>query len=118
MSLNENVLKLTAENWGTDVLKSEKPVLVDFWAEWCAPCRAMGPTIDAVAQDFAGRLVVGKLNADDYPEVSAQYGVRAIPTLLVFQGGRVVEQRVGALSKGDLSRLVEAHLTPALSAVR
>ena len=116
--MNDNVLKLTAQSWGTDVLKSEKPVLVDFWAEWCAPCRTLGPMIDAVAQEFAGRLVVGKLNADDHPEVSAQYGVRAIPTLLVFRGGQVVEQRVGTLSKGELSRMVEAHLTPALSTAR
>jgi thioredoxin 1 len=118
MFLNDNVLKLTAESWQNDVLKSEKPVLVDFWAEWCAPCRVLGPTIDALAQEFAGRVVVGKLNVDEHPELGAEYGVRAIPTLLVFQGGQVVEQRVGALSKGDLSRLVEAHLSPALSAAR
>ena len=116
--MSENVLNLTAESWQGRVLGSDRPVLVDFWAEWCAPCRAIAPTIEAVAQEFAGRLAVGKLNVDDHPEIGAQYGVRSIPTLLVFRGGQVVEQRVGALSKADLSRLVEAHLAPVAVAAR
>ncbi len=107
--MNENVLKLSGETWEKDVLQSKTPVLVDFWAEWCAPCRAIGPTIDALAQEFAGRFSVGKLNVDDHPEIGARYGVRSIPTLLVIKGGQVVEQRVGALPKAELVKLLESH---------
>ena len=116
--MNEYVLKLTAGSWENDVLGADKPVLVDFWAGWCAPCRAIGPAIDALAQEFAGRLVVGKLNVDDHPDIGAKYDVRSIPTLLVFKGGKVVEQRIGTLSKAGLTGLVEAHLAPVLSAAR
>jgi thioredoxin 1 len=115
MSLNENVLKLSGETWEKDVLQSKTPVLVDFWAEWCAPCRAIGPTIEGLAQEFAGRLAVGKLNVDDHPEVGARYGVRSIPTLLIFKDGQVVEQRIGALPKAELTRLLESH-APAATA--
>jgi thioredoxin 1 len=107
--LNEHVLELKTESWEGDVLKAEQPVLVDFWAEWCAPCRMIAPSVEAVAVEFAGRVKVGKLNVDQHPEVAERYGVRSIPTLLVFRAGQVVEQRVGALPKAALAALVESH---------
>jgi len=107
--LNEHVLELKSESWDKDVLGADVPVLVDFWAEWCAPCRMIAPSVDAVAAEFAGRLRVGKVNVDEHPDVAERYGVRSIPTLLIFKGGQVVEQRVGALPKAALAALVECH---------
>ncbi len=114
--MNENVRVLTDENWEREVLKAEGPVLVDFWAPWCPPCRMIAPAIDAVGQGYAGRARVGKLNVDDHPVTAARYGIRSIPTLLVFQGGQVVEQRVGALPQAEIELLLERRLaeTPAL----
>lgn len=108
-NVSETVLKLTTENWGTEVLEAEQPVLVDFWASWCAPCRALAPVIDQVASELAGRVKVGKLNVDEHGPLAAQYEIRSIPTLLVFRDGKIVERRVGALPKGDLVRLLESH---------
>lgn len=98
------------------VLKSEVPVLVDFWAEWCGPCRMMTPTIDAVAEEYDGKVKVGKLNVDHNGQTAAKYQIRGIPALLVFKGGQVVDQRVGALGKTDVQKLLDAHVsTPAVS---
>jgi thioredoxin 1 len=108
--MNEHVKVFTGANWEKDVLQSKDPVLVDFWAEWCGPCRAIAPAIEAVAQEFAGRVTVGKLNVDENPDVAGKYGVMSIPTLLVFQGGKVVEQRVGLLAKDQLGKLLTAHV--------
>ncbi len=99
----------TDQNWKTEVLGSKLPVLVDFWAEWCQPCKALGPTIEAVATHYAGRLRVGKLNVDENA-VANDYGVRSIPTLLVVKGGVVAEQRTGLISKDALVKLLEAQL--------
>jgi len=88
--MSNNVLEFTEQNWEGEVLKSAEPVLVDFWAPWCAPCRQIAPTIEALAQDFTGKMKVGKLNVDDNSGVAAQYGIRSIPTVLVFKAGRVV----------------------------
>lgn len=107
--MNDKVLELTEGNFEAEVLKSEQPVLVDFWASWCAPCRMLAPTIDALAEELDGRLKVGKLNVDDHPEVSDRYGIRSIPTLLVFRGGQVVEQRIGVLGRAELVRVLEPH---------
>ena len=107
--MNENVRVFTTENWDTEVLGAPGPVLVDFWAEWCAPCRMIAPTIDALAKEFAGRVTVGKLNVDENEAVAFRYSIRSIPTLLVLKGGQVVEQRVGAASREDLTRLLASH---------
>ena len=106
-----NTLTFTDSAWDTDVLQSETPVLVDFWAEWCGPCRMIAPTVDAFADEYSGKLKVGKLNVDDNQAISARYNVRGIPTLLLFKGGQVVEQRVGCVSKSDLVKMVEGHVS-------
>jgi thioredoxin 1 len=109
-----NTLTFTDAGWDTEVLNSDAPVLVDFWAEWCGPCRMMTPTIDAIAQDYAGRVKVGKLNVDENGATSMRYNVRGIPTLLLFKGGKVVEQKVGAVPKTELQKMLDAHVaTPA-----
>lgn len=105
-----NTLTFTDASWDTEVLQSDKPVLVDFWAEWCGPCRMMGPTIDAVANEYAGRVKVGKLNVDENGGTAMRYGIRGIPTLLLFKNGRVVEQRVGAMGKADVQQMLDAHV--------
>jgi thioredoxin 1 len=108
--MSEHVANFTGQNWEKEVLASGQPVLVDFFADWCGPCRAMAPDVEAVAQQYKGRLVVGKLNVDEQGEIAAKYGITAMPTLIVLKGGRVVDQRVGKLSKESLTRLVEPHL--------
>ena len=95
-------LTLTDASFKREVLESDVPVLVDFWAPWCGPCRAMAPVIDELAEEFDGRAKIAKLSVDDNQQVSMEYGVRSIPTLLFFQGGQVVDQRVGVVSKGEL----------------
>ncbi len=100
----------TGENWHKEVLSADKPVLVDFWAAWCQPCLAMVPDLEAVAEAYAGRLRVGKLNVEEHSPVAEQYGIQAMPTLLVFKGGKVAEQRVGKMSKDALAKLLEPHL--------
>jgi thioredoxin 1 len=106
----QNTLTFTDAAWDTEVLTAEQPVLVDFWAEWCGPCRMMSPTIDALAEGYAGKVRIGKLNVDENPGSAMRYQVRGIPTLLLFKGGQVVEQRVGATGKADLEKMLEAHL--------
>lgn len=105
--MNEKVVVLTAENWEREVLRSETPVLVDFWAAWCAPCRKIAPVIDAVADEYAGRLKVGKVDVDQNPDLAGRYNVVSIPTLLVFKAGQVAEQRIGALPSAEIKRLLE-----------
>ena len=92
-----NVVELTAANWDKEVVQSEKPVLVDFWAVWCGPCRALAPTIDRLAEQFAGKVKVGKLNIDDNQEVAMQYAISAIPQVLIFKGGDQPKERLVAL---------------------
>ena len=105
-----NTLTLSDASFDNDVLKSDVPVLVDFWAEWCGPCRMMEPTIDAIATDYNGRVRVGKLNVDDNGTIATRYGIRGIPTLLLFKGGKVIEQRVGAVGKTDVQKMLDTHL--------
>jgi thioredoxin 1 len=105
-----NTQTFTDATWDSEVLNSEVPVLVDFWAEWCGPCRMMSPTVDAIADAYAGRVKVGKLNVDDNGATGMRYNVRGIPTLLLFKGGKVVEQKVGAVGKSDLQKMIDAHV--------
>lgn len=107
----DKVLTFTDAKWNEDVLSSAQPVLVDFWAEWCAPCKMMAPSIEALAEEFDGRLRVGKLNVDDNAATSEKYDIRGIPTVMIFKGGEVKEQVVGVTSKENLARLVERHMT-------
>jgi thioredoxin 1 len=99
------VLDVTEQNWDAEVLNSETPVLVDFWAPWCGPCRALAPTVDAVAQELSGRVKVVKLNVDDAGAVAGRYGVQGIPVLMLFKGGKVVDQIVGG--NQQKARLIE-----------
>ncbi len=102
-----NIVTLTEQNFAQEVLQSAAPILVDFWAEWCGPCKMIAPVLDELADEFAGRARVGKVNIDDHQSLAAQYNVRAIPTLLLFKQGEVVEQLVGAKSKRDLKASLE-----------
>jgi thioredoxin 1 len=105
-----NILTLEDSNFDAEVLKSETPVLVDFWAEWCGPCKMMGPTVDAIATEYAGKLKVGKLDVDASGGTAMRYNIRGIPTLLLFKDGRVVEMRVGAVGKSEVVKMIEAHV--------
>lgn len=105
-----NTVNFDDSTFDQDVLRSEVPVLVDFWAEWCGPCRQMAPTIDAVAAEYAGKLKVGKLDVDSNNLTASRYQIRGIPTLLLFKGGQIVEQRVGAVGKSEVVKMLEAHV--------
>jgi thioredoxin 1 len=100
----------TDQNWQNDVLGSAAPVLVDFWAEWCVPCKTLGTTVEAVASHFNGRLRVGKLNVEENDDVPFRYNITTLPTLLVIKNGQVSEQRVGLISKDNLIKLLEPHV--------
>ena len=105
-----NTLTFSDASFDQDVLRSDVPVLVDFWAEWCGPCRQIAPAIDAIATEFAGKAKVGKVDVDANPGIAMRYNVRGIPTLLLFKGGQVAEQRVGALSKSEIQKMIGAHV--------
>jgi thioredoxin 1 len=114
-----NTLNFTEAGWDAEVLKSDQPVLVDFWATWCAPCRAMTPIIDQLATDYAGRARIGKLNVDENPHVAARYQVRGIPTMLLFKNGELKASKVGSTNKGELQKLIDEHVTaPAANPVQ
>ena len=105
-----NVKELTDQNFETEVLKAELPTLVDFWAVWCGPCRQIAPTVDALATEYQGKLNVGKMDVDNHQIVPQQYGIRSIPTLLIFKGGKVVGQVVGAVPRSKLEAEIQKHL--------
>jgi thioredoxin 1 len=103
----QNIVNLTAANFSAEVLQSPMPVLVDFWAEWCGPCKMIAPVIDELAGEYADRVKVGKVNIDDQQKLATEYGIRAIPTLLFFKGGQVVDQIVGGKNKRDLKEVLD-----------
>jgi thioredoxin len=106
----EEIKTLTDATWDADVLASPEPVLVDFWAEWCVPCKTLLPAVEAVAAQFKGRLRVGKVNVEENEQVPFRYNITTLPTLMIFKGGKVSEQRVGLISRDNLVKLVEPHL--------
>ena len=104
------VITLTKENFASEALQSSVPVLVDFWAPWCGPCRMIAPAVEEVAEEFEGRAVVGKVDVDEETDIARRYGIMSIPTLIVFKNGKVVEQAVGARGKQDIAEMLERHL--------
>ena len=109
--MSDKVDTFSDDTWEQKVLKSDKPVLIDFWAEWCQPCRMLAPIVEALADEYSGRLKVGKLDVDQNNGVSGQYQVRGIPTVLLIKDGEVKEQVVGLTTKDKLSRLIDKHLS-------
>src|SRR5919199_3636815 len=108
--MSEFVSEVSDSTFEADVLGSDRPVLVDFWAAWCAPCRMLAPTVEAVAEKYAGNARVVKLNVDENPSVSQRYGIKGIPTLILFKNGREEERVVGATSKEAISRMLDKHV--------
>lgn len=106
----ENVQTFTDGNFETSVLKAGVPVLVDFWAEWCGPCKRLAPTIDALAAEYAGKVTIGKLNVDDNPNTAFKFQIRGIPAVLLFKGGAVVESVVGLAPKEDFKKVIDRHV--------
>ncbi len=108
--MSEHIHYVTDDNFASEVLQSAQPVLVDYWAEWCGPCKMIAPILDEVAKDYAGRLKVAKLNIDDNQTTPAAYGVRGIPTLMLFKNGNIEATKVGALSKSQLVAFIDSNL--------
>jgi thioredoxin 1 len=111
--MSEHVRATTDSGFESDVLQAEQPVLVDFWAEWCAPCKAMNPAIEAVAEKYAGSARIMKMNIDDNPSIAQRYGIRGLPTLILFKGGREEDRIVGSIGKEAISRLLDKHIDAA-----
>lgn len=114
--MSERVRETNDSSFEQDVLQSERPVLVDFWAEWCAPCKALTPAVEAVAEKYAERARVVKMNIDENPSVPQRYGIRGLPTLILFKEGREAERVVGAISKDVISRIIDKHIGSAAGA--
>ena len=107
---SELIKHVTDDSFGSDVLQSDKPVLVDYWAEWCGPCKMIAPILDEVSKDYGDRLQIAKMNVDENRDVPAKFGIRGIPTLILFKGGKAHAQKVGALSKSQLAAFVDSNL--------
>ena len=108
--MGELTKEFTADNFESEVIQSAQPVLVDFWAEWCGPCRQIAPAVDEIAAEYEGRAIVGKVNIDHHPAIASEYGIRSIPSLLIFSEGQVQQQIVGAVEKGELSEAINKLL--------
>ena len=108
--MSDKVVTVSDAKFEQTVLKSDKPVMLDFWAEWCQPCKMLTPTIEELAGDFEGQILVGKLNVDDNPNTATTYGIRGIPTLLFLKDGKVVQQIVGVKSKAEIKKIIEENL--------
>ena len=105
-----STLKVTDETFERDVLKASQPVLVDFWAEWCGPCKQIAPVLDQIAEELSGRVTIAKLNIEDSPSTPGRYGVRGIPTMMLFKDGQLTSQKVGAAPKGELSKWIAGSI--------
>ncbi|OGA04449.1 MAG: thioredoxin [Betaproteobacteria bacterium RIFCSPLOWO2_02_FULL_64_12] len=108
--MSDNIRHVTDDTFDPEVLKSEVPVLVDYWAEWCGPCKAIAPVLDEVAREYTGRLKVAKLNVDENQEVPKKYGIRGIPTLMLFKNGNIEATKIGALSKSQLTAFLDSNI--------
>ncbi len=108
--MNKNLIVVTDDSFEKDVLNASSPVLVDFWAEWCGPCKMLNPILEEIANNYAGKITVAKVNVDENPNTPAKYGVRGIPTLILFKNGNAEATKVGALSKSQLAAFIESHL--------
>jgi len=108
--MSDTIKHATESSFNADVLKSDKPVLVDYWAPWCGPCKAIAPVLEEIAKEYAGRLQVVKVDVQDHPEVAAQFGIRGIPTLMVFKHGEAVATKVGAVNKAQLTSFIDSAI--------
>lgn len=108
--MSENIVHLTDDNFEDEVIKSDILTMIDFWAEWCGPCKVIAPVVDELAEEYNGKVKVGKLNVDDSPNVSAKYSIRGIPTLLFFKEGKVVNQLVGVQSKAAIQKVFDENI--------
>ncbi len=108
--MSETIIEVTDDSFEADVLNSSEPVLVDYWAEWCGPCKMITPVLEEIAGEYTGKLKVAKLNIDDNPDTPPRFGIRGIPTLMIFKGGEVEATKVGALSKSQLTAFIDSNL--------
>jgi len=108
--MSDKIIHLSDDKFNTDVLEASGPILVDFWAEWCGPCKMIAPILNEIAEEYEGKLTIAKLNIDENPGTAPRYGIRGIPTLLLFKDGQVAATKVGALSKGQLKEFLNANL--------
>lgn len=108
--MSDSIINITDDSFESEVLNSDIPVLIDYWAEWCAPCKMIGPILEELAQNYAGQLKIVKLNIDDNPEIPPKYGIRGIPTLMIFQNGEVESTKVGAMTKPQLIAFIDSNI--------